>query len=240
MGYGDDSVSWFTRDPVTGALLYGYASDANYTLTAGDLGKTITVVASYTDGGAFDHNVSSSGTAPIQPIYNPSLPNHTVDLNASVNLEMIWVEPGTFTMGQDGVVTPEHNVTLTKGFYLGKYEVTQAQYAAVMSGNNEGASAMPSYFNGSPNRCVEQVSWDDIQVFLTRLNSQQAGNLPEGWVGMFCLPSVDLQWEYACRAGTNTAYSWGDNRSADKMNYSSSGHGKPLQLVITMGIHGAF
>ena len=54
-GHGDDSVSWFTRNPVTGALSYGLATDANYTLTQADLGKTITVVASYRDGGGYDH-----------------------------------------------------------------------------------------------------------------------------------------------------------------------------------------
>ena len=69
------------------ALSYGSAADANYTFTAADLGKTITVVASYTDGGSFDHNVSSGGTAAIQPIYTPIQPNHFVDLNSTVNLK---------------------------------------------------------------------------------------------------------------------------------------------------------
>ena len=60
---------------------------------------------------------------------------------------------------------PEHNVTLTKGFYLGKYEVTQAQYEAVMTGNTDGLSATPSNWPGNPNRPVEKVSWDDVQDF---------------------------------------------------------------------------
>ena len=65
--------------------------------------------------------------------------DHFAELNSTVDLEMIWVEPGTFTMGQTGVTNsePEHNVTLTQGFYFGKYEVTQAQYEAVMAGNDE-------------------------------------------------------------------------------------------------------
>ena len=61
------------------------------------------------------------------------VPNHIADLNSTVSSEMIC-EPGTFTMGQDGVATPVHEVTLSNGFYLGKYEVTQAQYEAVMTG----------------------------------------------------------------------------------------------------------
>ena len=75
---------------------------------------------------------------------------HQIDLNSTVNLEMIWVEPGTFTMGQDGVATPVHEVTLTNGFYLGKYEVTQAQYEAVMTGNSDGLSATPSNWPNNP------------------------------------------------------------------------------------------
>ena len=75
---------------------------------------------------------------------------------------MIWVEPGTFTMGQVGVVGPEHNVTLTKGFYLGKYEVTQAQYEAVMTGNDEGYNSTPSNFSGNPNHPVERVNFDAV------------------------------------------------------------------------------
>ena len=64
-------------------------------------------------------------------------------LDGNDNLEMIWVEPGTFMMGQIGVAEPVHEVTLTEGFYLGKFEVTQAQYEAVMTGNLDGLSAHP-------------------------------------------------------------------------------------------------
>jgi len=156
---------------------------------------------------------------------------HVAELNASVSLEMIWVEPGTFTMGSPeseadrATHETQHEVTLTKGFYLGKYEVTQAQYEAVMSGNTETnssgdvISATPSQFGGNPDRPVERVSWEDIQVFLTRLNSQQAGNIPAGWA--YVLPT-DAQWEYACRAGTTTVYSWGDSISASDANYNSN------------------
>ena len=147
---------------------------------------------------------------------------HTADLNASVAMEMIWVEPGSFTMGQGmRVATPEHNVTLTKGFYLGKYEVTQAQYEAVMTGNTDGLSATPSNWPNNADRPVEQVSWDDIQKFLTRLNAQEAGNIPAGWA--YVLPT-EAQWEYACRAGTTTAYSWGDSITTSNANYSDSGY----------------
>jgi formylglycine-generating enzyme required for sulfatase activity len=150
---------------------------------------------------------------------------HTVDLNSTIALDMIWVQPGTFTMGSPITEAgrnsdeTEHNVTLTKGFYLGKYEVTQAQYEAVMSGNTDGLSATPSNWPGNPNRPVEQVSWDDIQIFLTRLNTQQSANIPAGWA--YVLPT-ESQWEYACRAGTSTVYSWGNSSSSSNANYSNN------------------
>ena len=140
-----------------------------------------------------------------------------------LSLDMIWVEPGTFDMGspttEAGRYSEEaqHQVTLTKGFYLGKYEVTQAQYEAIMTGNVDGLSATPSYNSNKPNCPVEQVSWNDIQVFLTRLNAQRSGNIPAGWA--YVLPT-EAQWEYACRAGTTTAYSWGDSIKSSDANYN--------------------
>ena len=152
---------------------------------------------------------------------------HTVDLNSSVNLEMLWVEPGTFTMGsptteagREADREDEHNVTLTKGFYLGKYEVTQAQYEAVMTGNTDSLSATPSQWPNNPNRPVEKVSWADAQIFLTRLNTQQSANIPAGWA--YVLPT-ESQWEYACRAGTTTAYSWENDINSSRANYNWDG-----------------
>ncbi|MFL2927885.1 MAG: formylglycine-generating enzyme family protein, partial [Opitutales bacterium] len=151
---------------------------------------------------------------------------HSVDLNASVQLDMLWVEPGTFKMGspttEAGRSTneTEHNVTLTQGFYLGKYEVTQAQYEAVMTGNTDSLSATPSEWPNNPNRPVEKVSWADAQIFLTRLNAQQSANLPAGWA--YVLPT-ESQWEYACRAGTTTMYSWGNDINSTRANYNWDG-----------------
>ncbi|MDC0157824.1 formylglycine-generating enzyme family protein, partial [Verrucomicrobia bacterium] len=171
---------------------------------------------------------SLPGSAPSTAgLSAPTGATHVVDLNSSVNLEMIRVEPGTFTMGSPLSETgrtqaeTEHNVTLTKPFYLGKYEVTQAQYEAVMTGDTNGLSATPSQFAGHPNRPVETVSWDDVQVFLTRLNAaeQTAGRLPAGW--SYVLPT-EAEWEYACRAGTTTAYFWGDTITPNNANYASN------------------
>ncbi len=120
----------------------------------------------------------------------------------SVGMKFVWIRPGSFQMGSDPVTVsdeerPVHNVTLTKGCYLQTTEVTQAQWEAVMGAN-------PSLFKG-PNRPVENVSWDDAQEFLARLNTQEKD-------ARYRLPT-EAEWEYACRAGglePNTAPNLGD------------------------------
>ncbi|MDA8823820.1 SUMF1/EgtB/PvdO family nonheme iron enzyme, partial [Opitutales bacterium] len=151
--------------------------------------------------------------------------NHIPDLNSTVTMDMIWVDAGTFTMGspttepgRDADET-EHNVSISKGFYLGKYEVTQAQYEAVMTGVSGDLNATPSSWANNANRPVERVSYDDIQVFLTRLNAQQSTRIPTGW--SYVLPT-ESEWEYACRAGTTTVYSWGDDINSTLANYYAS------------------
>ena len=128
----------------------------------------------------------------------------------------------TTEAGRNATKEQEHNVTLTKGFYLGKYEVTQAQYSAVMTGNTDGLNVKPSQWVNNSYRPVEKVSWNDVQVFLTRLNAaeQAAGLLPAGWA--YVLPT-ESQWEYACRAGTTTAYSWGNTITSLNANYNWHG-----------------
>jgi formylglycine-generating enzyme required for sulfatase activity len=102
----------------------------------------------------------------------------------SSGIEMLLIPPSPFTMGEEGYATPVHTVTLTRAFYLGKTEVTQAQWQAKMDYN-------PSYFRGNANNPVEQVSWNDIAGFNTATGLR--------------LPS-EAEWEYACRGGTTTAF----------------------------------
>ncbi len=172
------------------------------------------------------NDFGSVTTQPTQLVVDGTPTSHTV---ASISMDMIFCPPGTFTMGsptnetgREGDET-QHQVTLSHGFYLGKHEITQAQYQAVMNGNSAGLSADPSQYKGS-NRPVEKVSWNDVKVFLTRLNAmeQTAGRLPTGW--KYVLPT-ESQWEYACRAGTTTAYSWGDDINSSRANYNWDGGG---------------
>jgi formylglycine-generating enzyme required for sulfatase activity len=134
-----------------------------------------------------------------------------------INLDMLWCKPGTFMMGSPAEEKnrldreTRHEVALTKGFYLGKYEVTQEQWEKVMG-------SKPSQFNGAT-RPVEQVSWDDAIKFCEKLTQMEktAGRLPEGWV--YTLPT-EAQWEYACRAGPTTATAFGDSLSSKQANFN--------------------
>jgi formylglycine-generating enzyme required for sulfatase activity len=186
-----------------------------------DMNSTGTYLLTYTVQDGAGNTATTTRTVTV-------VGNRTVDLNATVAMDMIWCPPGTFTMGSPTTDAgrqsdreDEHNVSLTQGFYLGKYEVTQDQYEAVMTGVTGDRNATPSNWHGNPNRPVEKVSWDDAQVFLTRLNVKQADNLPAGW--SFVLPT-ESQWEYACRAGTTTRFSWGDSIASTNANYNSSGY----------------
>ena len=136
--------------------------------------------------------------------------NITIPLSDNVNLDMVWIQPGTFIMGSPedelGRLNREtqHEVTLTKGYWLGKYEITQAQYEAVMETN-------PSYCKGT-DLPVEWINWNEAMEFCKKLTEQEktAGRLPEGYE--YTLPT-EAQWEYACRAGTTTALNNGKNLS---------------------------
>lgn len=153
---------------------------------------------------------------------NGDLETETVKLPGNVPLEMILLPAGTFTMGspdtealRDTDEGPQHQVTLSHGFWMAKYELTQIQWKAVMG------SASPSYYQGgtygnTDNRPVEQVSWDSITVdFLPKLNTVTGKT--------FRLPT-EAEWEYACRAGEHTPqtrFYWGEDPDlADIPNYA--------------------
>ena len=118
----------------------------------------------------------------------------TVSLTPLTN--MVRIPPGSF-------VRIRQSVTITRDFWLGKYEVTQAEYAALMGRN-------PSHFTGDSNRPVEKLSCLDAQAYCAALTTreQQAGRLPAGYA--YRLPT-EAEWEYACRAGTTNRFSFGDD-----------------------------
>lgn len=135
--------------------------------------------------------------------------------------------PGTFTMGsandepeRNKAEGPRMTVTLTKGYWLGKTEVTQAQYKAITGTNPS------THKNVGPQAPVERVSWLDAMEFCRKLTAREraAGRLPEGYA--FTLPT-EAQWEYACRAGTTEAYA-GEPNGMAWCNGNSGGTTHPV------------
>ncbi len=141
-----------------------------------------------------------------------------LELPGGVPLELRRIPEGSFRMGQRGgnpEEEPLHRVTIPADFYLGVTPVTQAQYRAMADACRAELVAIPgsrgpepSHFTGD-DRPVEQVSWDEARCVCRWLSG--SGLLPPGWAAD--LPS-EAQWEYACRAGTETKY-WSGDREAD-------------------------
>jgi formylglycine-generating enzyme required for sulfatase activity len=141
---------------------------------------------------------------------------------------MVPIAPGTFTMGSTAGSSneqPVRQVTLTRPFWMGQYEVTQAEYASVVGSN-------PSFFQGAshPNaaqRPVEQVSWISAVAYCQSLTAieQAAGRVPQGY--QYRLPT-EAEWEYCCRAGTTTEWHTGTSLSTSQASFQ----GVPDQTTV--------
>lgn len=152
-----------------------------------------------------------------------------VEVKNSIGIEFVLIPAGEFTMGlapgeksaaykiaeHDG--TPPHSVKIKQDFYLGKYEVTQGQWLAVMGKN-------PSEAKDCGGECpVENMTWKDVQVFIRKLNEKNDGY-------RYRLPS-EAEWEYAARSTTTTKYYWGED--ADKKNrvyYAHNAQNSPAKV----------
>ena len=162
----------------------GYAT-SRQTVTISE-GQTASISGSLTS------TASTSGTNVLSSSSSsPSGNTITIPVKNGISIEMVKVEAGSFNMGATPemqapyeVEKPVHRVTLTNNYYIGKYEVTQALWQAVMGSN-------PSYFKGD-DLPVEQVSWNDCQDFISKLNAMTGKR--------FRLPS-EAEWEYAARGG---------------------------------------
>ena len=154
---------------------------------------------------------------------------HTVP--SAGNMEMIWVEPGQLVFPPE---TRNKSIEIKFGFYLGKYEVTQNEYALVKNSSNT-RGRWPSYFSkvkGAQNRPVESISFQDVRSFLNNLNTieDKAGRIPKGW--KYVLPTDDEFW-YACYAGINSKYPWGDGEILP--SYANFDHGNDANQTMEIG-----
>ena len=181
-------------------------STATPLLNMGDVHRILIQAEVYNDAGSggdlYVDNLSfegfsGGGGSPRQ--------EKTFALSGGASMEFVRIEPGTFQMGAPASESgrwddegPVHEVEISRGFWLGKYEVTQGEWEAVMGSN-------PSQHTGDSRRPVEHVSWYDVHEFIGRLNDAAGDSL-------YRLPS-EAEWEYACRAGSTTRFSFGDDES---------------------------
>ncbi|MFA4986420.1 MAG: formylglycine-generating enzyme family protein [Candidatus Brocadiia bacterium] len=157
---------------------------------------------------------------------DPRSPGGQVGIIGNPPFPLVAIAPGTFLMGSEkgyNCEKPVHRVTITKAFYIGRTEVTQEQYRSVMN-------ASPSGFKGD-NSPVDSVSWFDATEFCRKLTEteNQAGRLPPGMA--YRLPT-EAEWEYCCRSGRTTEYSFGasGNRLSDN-GWFSENSGKTTHRV---------
>ncbi len=144
---------------------------------------------------------------------------YVLHLPGNVRLKLVYIPAGNFFMGSPGSEkghnkdeSPRHKVIISRGFWMGKYEVTQAQWGVIMGKNPALLKAKKPLvwrigMNNVPHITakdlpVEKVSWNEVQKFICKLNSKSGQT--------FRLPT-EAEWEYACRAGSKTAYYFGDN-----------------------------
>ncbi len=153
-------------------------------------------------------------------LYKELQKHFTEDLGSTVALDMIFIPGGTFLMGspasekeRSSDESPQHQVKV-QPFWMGKYQVTQAQWRAVaqLPKVEREIELDPSYFKGD-DRPVEQISWLDAVEFCKRLSKKTGKE--------YRLPS-EAEWEYACRAGTTTPFHFGETITTDLANYDGS------------------
>ena len=172
---------------------------ADYGVESVEKNRTYVLVLNQMGMSSNPADVSTTvSTVSVSPVQVPAVPSNTISDDAitipvkdGICIEMVKVEGGTFMMGATSEMKnpnsnekPVHQVTLTNDYYMGKYEVTQALWQAVMGSN-------PSEYKGD-NLPVETVSWNDCQKFISKLNSLTGR--------MFRLPT-EAEWEYAARGG---------------------------------------
>ena len=209
----DSGIIAIEPDPVDASVAWAIA--------VGDSGQTATLSVF----GLADRLKRQVHVEVLPPRFRMLQDGALLTLPGGVSLEMVRIAPGTFQMGsprsREG---PVHEVTIRQGFYLGKYEVTQAQWEAVTGSN-------PSIFSGCGDCPAESVSWHDAQAFIRKLNEMEGEN-------HYRLPS-EAEWEYAARAGTTTRYSWGDDIGSNLANCVGCGSQWDGKKTAPVGSFGA-
>jgi len=240
------TVSWNAVASATGYRIYRSTSSGGTYIEVGTSTTTSFTDTGLTVGTTYYYKVSAensdgrgeqSSVVSAQPLPPP--------ITSPTGIDLVYIPAGTFQMDGSDSGGTSRPVTLTNGFYMGKYEVTQEQYQAVMGSN-------PSYFmtpvfpeTSTARRPVESAYLYDVIVFCNRLSIMEGltpvyringSTNPDDWGTVvwswdtatisgstgYRLPT-EAQWEYACRAGTTTAFNWGSNNiNSTQANYDAS------------------
>lgn len=226
------NLNWALEGSLKAGVCPGYpveSKDSHHIHRISELIGDVAVIK-----GNFANAIKFYEAARSTPEIKNKIANANEKISASLKFEMVKIPAGSFKMGgsppesqrnnketYDDYLTrkklletrkysqAEHKVTITKDFYLGKYEVTQAQWKAVMGSfvtPEVLGNIVPGCFHFAytdENLPMSCVSWDDVQRFIGRLNARGEGK--------YRLPT-EAEWEYAARGGTTTAYFWGNNK----------------------------
>ena len=219
-------------------------SDSNdtYSLTASNLPTTgVAVIWRSTDRLAKGDHWSAAHAFPARKLESAVLSIKPGETGVSffkltwqgiaVPKNMIWLSPGDFLMGSPEEEAgrfmdegPVRSVTIPHGFWMDQYEVTQQRFNDIMGSN-------PSSTEFTPDLPVNKVTWHEAREFCRRTTEQERsrGTLPIGY--LYRLPT-EAEWEYACRAGTENAYSYGDETESLSQHgwWAGNSRGKPEQV----------